>query len=254
MNELAQFFWDFLAGPFLAFLPARWKRRLSDRVSIDWRRAGTLSGLYELIAAVVGLGYWYMIEVPRRMSQIMDAVGDGRIPLGMDDHQVNGAALTFFYLSPLTWLLFFFFFEGAVRLCGAAFTESFQGTLPLYLVERLAFCIRHPRQARLGATVKETAGSIAASVHERVMVAGLKDVPDELEYSNTAGDEWLEIRSSHRKQDWLEPKIVRVDHLYYRLEQTSVTNPPRPFLYRLKRLPAGVPGRKVLLYKSPPPT
>jgi hypothetical protein len=43
---------------------------------------------------------------------------------------------------------------------------------------------------------------------------------------------------------------VRVDDQYYRLEENSVENGPRPFRYRLRRLERGVPGRNVLLYKT----
>jgi hypothetical protein len=42
---------------------------------------------------------------------------------------------------------------------------------------------------------------------------------------------------------------VRVGDTYYRLEQTSVTTGDHPFLYRLRKLPAGVPGRTVILYR-----
>jgi hypothetical protein len=244
-----RFLWDFVIGPIVVLLPERWRRRLPGGMDVDWRRAGTLSGIYELIVAVVGLGYWYMVEVPRRIGQIVDANVDGTVPVGMSDVQVNGAALSFFYMNPLTWLLFYFFFEGAVRLCGAAFTENVLGTFPLYLTERLVFWVSHPKEARVGKTVGETAMSIAASVKERAMVAALKDVPDELEYSKSGDEEWLQVSASRRKEDWVEPKIVRVDEIYYRLEQSWVGKGPRPFCYRLRRLEAGVPGRQVLLYK-----
>jgi hypothetical protein len=245
---LLRFAWDFVLGPILALLPSRWRHCLPDRIDGDWQRAGTLSGVYEFIGAVVALGYWYTADVPRRIEQIVGATADGRVPVGLSEHQVNGAALTFFYLNPLTWLLFYFFFEGAVRLCGAAFTENVLGTLPLYLIERLTFWVKHPNEAKVGKKVSETAKSIAGSVRERAMVAFLQDVPDELDYSRSAEEEWLEIRASRRKQDWIEPKTVRIGDTYYRLEESWVGKPPRPFRYRLRRLPAGVPGRGVILY------
>jgi len=43
---------------------------------------------------------------------------------------------------------------------------------------------------------------------------------------------------------------VRVDDKYYRLEEFQRGKPPRPFVYVLRRLAAGVPGRNVLLYNS----
>jgi hypothetical protein len=248
MELLVRLWWDFIAGPVLALLPARWRRLLPDQIDVNWQRAGTLSGMYELIAAVVAFGYWYMREVPTRIGQIIDATADGRIPVGMDDRQVNGAALTLFYLNPLTWLLLYFFFEGAARLCGAAFTENLLGTFPLYLAERFVAWVKNPKEARVGETIAETAKSILASVRERAIEAARKDVPDELNYAKSGEEEWLEIRASRRKPDWFEPKTVRVGDLYYRLEESATINGPRPFQYRLRRLPAGVPGRSVLLY------
>ncbi len=107
-----------------ALLPERWRRALPTAVCPDWERSAALSGFLEILAAIVGLGFWYMSEMTRRIGQITDASGAGKIPVGLSEHQVQGAALTIFYVSPLTWVLFYFFFEGAVRLCGAAFTEN----------------------------------------------------------------------------------------------------------------------------------
>lgn len=127
-------------------------------------------------------------------------------------------------MSPVTWMLFYFFAEGAVRLCAAAFTEKVYGSLPLWVAERVLFAIRMPGEVRVAETVKENARSIAASVRERVMVARLEDV------------------------DWDPPKTVRVDEIFYRLEESRVGAGPRPFQYRLRRVGAGVMGRTVIQY------
>ena len=71
---------------------------------------------------------------------------------------------------------------------------------------------------------------------------------DELCFRKSALENILEIRASRRKQDWTPPRIVRYQDSYYRLEADSIGPPPRPFLYTLRRLPVGVPGRTVLLY------
>jgi hypothetical protein len=154
------FFWTYVAGPIAALLPERWRRALPTTVCANWERAAALSGF---------IGFWYMWEMTRRIGQIMDASETGQIPVGLSEHQVQGAALTIFYMNPLTWILAYFFLEGAARLCGAAFTEN---------------------------------------------------------------------------------EIVRVDEVYYRLEESTVESGARPFRYRLRRLEAGVTGRNVILYKS----
>jgi hypothetical protein len=97
---------------------------------------------------------------------------------------------------------------------------------------------------------QSNAQSFVSAVRERALLSRLKQVPDELHYATDQMQELLEIWASRRKDDWLAPKVVRVDDLYYRLEENSVENGPRPFRYRLRRLERGVPGRSVLLYKT----
>jgi hypothetical protein len=152
-------------------------------------------------------------------------------------------------MSPLTWILFYFFFEGAVRLCGAAFTENVLGTLPLYLLERMLYLVRNRKEVRFGESLARNGGSFVDSVREWFMVARLEQVPDELHYTKSGTEETLDVWASRRKQEWVPPKIVRVDEVYYRLEESWVEKGARPFRYRLRRLDAGVLGRSVILYK-----
>jgi len=158
--------------------------------------------------------------------------------------------LTLFFMSPLTWMLLYFVFEGAVRLSGAAFTENVLGSLPLYIAERLTFWVTRPEEARVRETVRENARSFAESIRERVMLARLEDVPDELAHLKDGDEEILEIRGSRRKEEWVAPRIVRVEGVYYRLEESWVGRGARPFCYRLRRLAAGVSGRSVILYRG----
>lgn len=244
------FFWTYIAGPIVALLPERWRRVLPATMSANWERAAALSGFFEILAAIVGLGFWYMWEMTRRIGQIVDARDAGRISAPLSEHQVQGAALAIFYLNPLTWILVYFFFEGAVRLCGAAFTENVLGTLPLYLLERIVFLARNRKEVKPGRVIAQNLDSIVESVRERWMVARLPQVPDELHYTRSRTEEILEISASQRKEEWVSPKIVRVDQVYYRLEESTVESGARPFRYRLRRLEAGVTGRNVVLYKS----
>lgn len=241
--------WDVLIGPFLAFLPLRWRKRLPNAGELDWTRAGTMSGMYEMAGAIVALGYWYMYEMNLRIAQILNGQETGTVHVGLTEHQIQGAALTVFALSPLTWFLFYLFFEGAVRLCGAAFAGNPLGSFPLYLTERLVFWIKKPQEARVSQRVRQHARSFTVAIRERLMVARLAPLPDEVVLGHDGDDELLDIRACRRKEDWIAPKVVRVGDNYYRLEDTSVSTGPRPFFYRLRRLPAGVPGRTVLVYK-----
>jgi hypothetical protein len=222
--------WTYSLGPLLALLPERWRQAPLWHGRVHWERAGTVS------------------EMSRRIGQIMDLADSGKLGPGVEEHQVTGAALTLFYMSPVTWMLFYFFVEGAVRFCAAAFTDKAYGSLPLWMVERVTRAIRTPQEGTVAETVKENAKSIAGSIRERVMVARLKDVEDELRFWEEGTEVVLAICSSRRKQEWDPPKIVRVDEAFYRLEESRVGRGPRPFQYRLRRLEAGVMGRKVLQY------
>jgi hypothetical protein len=244
------FFWTYVVGPVAALLPLRWRRGLPMAWQVQWESAAAVSGFLEIVAAVVGLGFWYMFEMARQISQIMNASASRQVPVELGEHQVQGAALMMFYMNPLTWILFYFFFEGAVRLCGAAFTENVLGTLPLYLLERIVFLARNRKEVKPREVVARNVESIVESVRERLMLARLPDVPDELHYTRSGAEEMLEISASRQKLEWVSPKIVRVGEVFYRLEESTVEPSARPFRYRLRRLEAGVTGRNVVLYKS----
>ena len=217
---------------------------------VKWERAAALSGILESAAAVVGLGYWYMHAMIPMVGGGMDLAVNGKLGPGVTEHQIGGAALFVFVSQPLTWILLYFFFEGAVRFCGATFTESVMGTLPLCVLETAVLLTRNREGAKPGEAARKNAESLVASVRERLLLTRLKDIPDELHHSKSALEEMLEIWASRRKLDWAPPRIVRVDDLYYRLEGVAVEKGIRPFRYRLKRLPAGVPSRTMVLYKS----
>jgi hypothetical protein len=197
-----------------------------------------LSGALEILSAIIALGYWYLYLMARALGALVEKV---------DEHQASAGALIVFALNPLTWLLFYFFLEGAVRLCSAAFTEMPYGTLPLYLLDRAVLLVtnRNPPSPQLSAP--SDGQSFLGSIRERFL---LSQLPDELRYPTDGSHAILDICASRRKPDWLPPKVVRVDEIYYRLEELIVGKGPRPFRYRLTQLERGVPGRSVLLYNS----
>ena len=245
------FLWDFVLGPLLALLPNRWRRQLIPAREVQWQRAGTVSGLYEMAAAIAALGYWYILEMSRLSDAGVQAAADGKFGPGATDTQVAGVSLLVFILHPATWLFAFFVLEGSVRLCSAAFGEKTLGTWPLYLLDRLIFVVIHPRKAHVGQTVSQNAASFAGAIRERAHQATHKESTDELFERKDGSGEFLDIHASRRKPDWDPPRTVRIGEGYYRLEKSWTTKGPRPFCYQLRRLPAGVPGRTVLIYQAP---
>jgi len=249
---MAQFLLTYAAGPVAALLPERWRRRLPLADHVRWERATVVSALAEITASIVAMGFWYMHKMSPMIGAGSESALMGAYHVEVTEHQVGGVALFVFALHPLTWLLALAFAEGGVRLLGAVATEEVRGTFPLYLLERLAYLAAHPGEAReVAQEVRRNVASIVETLRERVMVARLENVADELQYTGVAADEFLEIRACRRKEDWVAPKVARVDEVYYRLERSWVEKgTPRPFRYQLRRLEAGVPGRSVLLYKS----
>jgi hypothetical protein len=247
---LINFVLTYFAGPLAAFLPARWRKALPFAGHVQWPRAATLSGVLQMAAAILALAHWYQYTMFPIVDRGVDLASNGKLGGGVTDQQIAGAASMVFVLHPFTWVLVYFFLEGSVRLCGAAFSESVFGTLPLGLIDRVLFLVTNRTASKPEFPVDRNAQSFAGAVRERAILSRLKQVPDELHYATDQTQQLLEIWACRRKDDWVAPKVVRVDDQYYRLEESSVENGPRPFRYRLRRLERGVPGRNVLLYKT----
>jgi hypothetical protein len=245
--------WTYILGPFLALLPKWWHKSLPFLGYVKWRRAAILSGLAEFLGAIVALAYWYMYDMSVWVDRGVDAGLAGKLGPGITTHQIAALALSVWATHPVTWVLGYFIFEGTVRLCSAAFSDTVLGTFPLFLADKIlfgAFRRRAPEDLATG-SLSGNVSSYVGAIRERMMAAGLEDVPDEL-FFRTSGEseETLEIRACRRKQEWNPPRVVRFEDRYYRLENSSVRSGPRPFRYTLRRLAAGVPGRTVLLYSA----
>lgn len=241
--------WTYVIGPLLAFLPRRWRQALASGGEVQWKHAGTLSGLLESIGGIVVLGYWYLYGMQKMVDAGVSSALSGNFGPGVTDQVIGGASLVIMATHSVTWVLAFFVVEGAVRLCAAAFAESVVATLPLAMVAWLAGIFRTNKE-RTGETVKRNAESFAVAVKERLLESRAKDLADELSYQREGEEEYLEIRASRKKEEWLAPKVVRVNGVYYRLEESGLGKGARPFWYRLKKLAAGVPGRNVIFYSS----
>jgi hypothetical protein len=129
--------WTIPAGPFLSLFPRRWREALPFRDLIHWRAAAVVSGLAESVAALIALVYWYSYSVTGwaqdALMATMQAHPEARIP----ESTVGFAGLTLVALHPLTWIIAWFGIEGAIRLLGAAFSETVLGTMPLYALDRV---------------------------------------------------------------------------------------------------------------------
>jgi hypothetical protein len=247
---MGQDMWIYLLGPFLALLPNRWRKALPFYQAVPWRAAAILSGLAESVLALAALMYWYSYSVTTWVSRSLDGVLSKSAPTTITEHEIGFAALVVWATHPLTWTIAFFGIEGMVRLC-AAFTDTVLGIFPLYLLDKLYSKIFRRGVPGPASAVKFSQSHLSSYVEtmkEKVLTASLSQVPDELYTVNTEGEEFLEIRAWRAKPEWTPPRVVRYEDRYYRLEEYARGSSPRPFIYKLRKLTTGVPGRTVLTY------
>ncbi len=241
--------WTYILGPFLALLPKNWRDALSFTQFAQVGRATALSGLCESIGAIVALGYWYMYAMSTWTDRGVESALSGRLGV-VTDRDIASVVLTLYLTHPLTWLLGYFMLEGAVRFCGAAFSENILGALPLFLLDKIL--ISPFRRSSRAHTDRDMARgespSLLGSMREGLLSGRRSRLQDEITLRKSETEEFLEVFASHRKDDWIPPRIVRYAESYYRLESSEVASGSRPFRYKLRRLSAGVPSRSVLLY------
>jgi hypothetical protein len=138
-----------------------------------------------------------------------------------------------------------------VRLVGAAFTETYLGTFPLFVADKIFLKLSGRGEPSISKAAGYSDGnfsSYASAIREKAMLKKLPQVPDELFVSRDGPEEMLEIRACRRKADWNPPRTVHYQDTFYRLEACADGMPPRPFRYTLRKLSAGVMGRSVLVY------
>jgi hypothetical protein len=242
--------WTILLGPFISIFPKRWRELLPFSKQVRWGPAGAISGLAESMVALVALSYWYMYAMTAWVARGVESAMSGKMGPGVTDQAIGSVALVIWATHPLTLLLGYAGLEGAIRLCSAAFAGNVLGILPLFLLDKTLVTVfrrRGPKNMNAAANSPGNS-SLLGALREKVQTATLPAVSDELCFKTSASENILEIRASRRKQDWIPPRIVRYRDCYYRLEADSFGSGPRPFLYTLRQLPAGVPGRTVLLY------
>jgi hypothetical protein len=246
----------FILGPILALLPKAWRNSLPGGDAVNWRIAAVLSGFAESAIALVAMMYWYSYSMTSWVDRGLDSATTGKMPTQVTDQEIGFTALVLVATHPLTWLIAYAGIEGAIRLVAAAFAGTNLGILPFFLLRKF-FAIgsgeRRPRSAQAARYSQGNLSSYVGAIREKAMVRGLAEVPDELVFIGKPPEEFLEIRSSRRKENWEPPRTVRYQDTFYRLEGCSGGGASRPFRYMLRKVSAGVMGRTVLVYSPAEP-
>ena len=236
----------------LSPLPRRWRTGFGLGEAIPWGAAAMLSGLAESLVALLGLVYWYSQSVTTWAANALDSALRNGPERQVPGQAIGFSALVLWLLHPLTWCIGFFFLEGLVRLLAAVATDQVVATFPLVLADwGYGKLTRRPLEgdAKHSPSAKEQVREFVATVKQGITALRSPRLPDECNVGG--GDSFLEIHASRAKAEWIPPRVVRVGDFYFRLEGATKGKLPRPFIYHLKRLPAGVPGRTVIVYEPP---
>jgi hypothetical protein len=242
--------WTYLIGPFVSLFPRRWRKSLSVYPLVQWQYAATISGILESVIAFLALTYWYFHAMSAWVGRAVDAALNGKLGSGVTDQTIGAAALFLWVIHPLTLLLAYLSIEGAIRAWAAAFANTVLGTLPLLLCDKAfvaLFRLGHSKSGNAAGSSLHNP-SLRDALRERLLVARLPAVGDELRFRKNGFGEFLEIHASRKKRGWSAPNVVCYRDTYYRLEADFLAKAPRPFHYVLLKLPTGVPSRKVLKY------
>jgi hypothetical protein len=242
--------WTYLIAPVLSLLPRRWRDWLPGSSTMPWVPATIISGSLEAVCGLIGLVYWYSYSVrgwaqKSLFAQLSSHPGT-RIPIGTEGF----FGLLLVAAHPLTWVIAAFSLEGIVRVCAAAFTGEILGTFPLFIVDRILAVFMHSESTGkdTGDSSRASGTSFFSALRQRYLIATLPLIPDELHYTSEDSERFLEIRACRPKPEWDPPRIVRYSDVYFRVERSAQTSGSRPFLYVLRQLSAGVPGRTILAY------
>lgn len=201
---------NYILGPFIAMLPRRWRARVLPTEPTDFARAGVISGVIEAVLGLFALVLWYSMFV----GMARDAVSHSS-NAGGGSPFIGVFALIWFWINPVTWCVAYFGVEGAVRSVTALANGDVYGTLPLFLLDHLLH-----------------RGAAAAVGPEEPPIA------DEMLPGNKNCD--MRIASCRAKADWEYPFTIKFDGIYFQVMSClRLHGGLRPFVYSLRRLPAG---------------
>lgn len=91
-------------------------------------------------------------------------------------------------------------------------------------------------------------GIVWRELRSRYRIRRLPLVADETRTIADRNGLLLEIRSCRPKPEWTVTRLVQYQGEFFRIEAIQEAGGARPFVFRLRRLPAGVPSRSVLQY------
>jgi hypothetical protein len=214
----------YVFGPFYALLPKRWRRGARKGPDTYLAKAAFISGVAEAVLALVTLGFWFAANLGLFSSRLANFVSGAQEQLSSAWIFGGGAGIIGFITHPLTWLIVYFALEGVIRAFAAMASDEVVGTLPLYLVEFAWRTLKRKRAA-----------------------PELPLVADEITPGGKTCD--ILIASCRQREGWKYPFTLRYAGAYFQvIDEKFISVGPRPFIYSLRRLPAGEIARGLQNY------
>lgn len=208
-----------LAGVVLAFFPARYRRRFVEN-DVDLHHGAFVGAIVQLILCLGFFIYGYLHFLQEHVGALAGTLMKHGAEEAMGSEAIQYAAgfltLGEYLIRPTTWLLGYFALEGLLRSLAAAITGETIPTLPLALVGWV--------HTRMDARRAERA------LGPRVV--------DEVE-PRTAYSPWdLRIRSC-RPKPWTALTTISYEEQFYEVMAIEAGDPPRRFVYLLRKKPEG---------------
>jgi hypothetical protein len=229
LSLASHFTWNFIFGPVLSLLPDGWRASRFEARGISWPRAAMFSGAIQFVTGPIFLLLWYSYAMGGFASAAVEKIlahTPASLSDGLKPQHAGFMGLIVVAAHPLTWVLGYFMVEGLVRGLSGGITGEAPGSLPLVALDRFWIWIAHREPAEVGDLVTR----------------------DDLR------KDWqLKIEASRPKRGWESGRIVRFEDRYYRMEARLTAAKPRPAVYLLARLAAGVPSSSVIFYEHVAP-
>jgi len=217
---------NFLRGSFLVLLPEHWRQGQPDADSIDWRAAAETSGLLQLILSLGLFIAWFLYSAGGHWAdRAAMAAARAHPELSVSEGTIDSLVVVLILLHPLTWMLLYSAYEGAVRTLNARARMPIRATLPLRLVDR---AMRYTKTRTWSETPKL--------------------IPDEVTRSD--GRYHLKIASCRAKNHWKYPLTIRYQEEFFQVigEEHEASFGARPYAYFLRHLPANETIKGLELY------
>lgn len=210
-------------GILFSFLPKAWWRSWRPLSTVDLGRAAVLSGLLECAAFTYLLvrGYSHFLVV--RTHQLQAAADTNP---GTQLYLLLFVSLEYVF-HPLSLMCLYLAGEGALRAWAAYFTDEVIPSLPL----RLVVFLQDRSQAR------------------KLEAERGPEIPDLCE--RVCGDVELRISSQRPKEGWRPSIAVAVEGEFHEIVTVETQAGTLPFVYTLRKLPAGRIIRGAYRYDPP---